>query len=69
MKRIHFLMLAVLTLAASSCFLATPVQAWEFELAGSFNWSYEWYNQRGSKGFLGPYNVDNGAGTRAANLN
>ncbi|MEW6138146.1 MAG: hypothetical protein AB1733_07935, partial [Thermodesulfobacteriota bacterium] len=43
--------------------------AWEFELAGSFNWSYEWYNQRGSKGFLGPYNVDNGAGTRAANLN
>ncbi len=43
--------------------------AWEFEMAGSFNWSYEWYNQRGSKGFLGPYNVDNGAGTRAANLN
>ena len=46
-----------------------PVLAWEFELSGSFNWSYEWYGQQGSKGFFGPYNIDNGAATRAANLN
>jgi len=49
--------------------VSLPAFAWEFELTGSFNWNYEWYTQRGSKGFLGPYNVDNGAGTRVANLN
>lgn len=47
-----------------------PANAWEFELAGSFNWSHEWYNQQGSSGFFGPYNVDNGTTNgRLANLN
>jgi hypothetical protein len=46
-----------------------PAAAWEFHLAGSFNWTHEWYTQRGAKGFFGPYNADNGVGTRAANLN
>ena len=38
-------------------------------MTGRFNWTYLWTNQRGAKGFFGPYNVDNGAGTRTANLN
>ncbi|MBI5248028.1 MAG: hypothetical protein HY912_00915 [Desulfomonile tiedjei] len=50
-------------------FLSTPSFAWELELTGSFNWTHEWYSQQGTRGFLGPYNVDNGAATRAANLN
>lgn len=49
--------------------VATPASAWEFEMSGSMYWLYEFYNQRGSKGFFGPYNVDNGAGTTTANLN
>lgn len=50
-------------------FSSSPALAWEFELGGAFNWTHEWYSQQGSGGFLGPYNVDNGSGTRAANLN
>lgn len=38
-------------------------------MAGAFNWTHEWYSQRGARGFFGPYNTDNGTGTRAANLN
>jgi hypothetical protein len=52
------------------CASALQVRAWEYEMQGSFNWTHEWYNQRGSKGFFGPYNVDNSGGaTRVANLN
>lgn len=51
------------------CISSLSAGAWEFELAGSFNWTYEWYTQQGAKGFFGPCNVDNGTGTRAANLN
>jgi hypothetical protein len=68
MRRVHFLRLAVF-LALSLLFLALPAWGWEFELSGSFNWTYEWYSQRGGKGFFGPYNVDNGGGTFAGNLN
>ena len=32
-------------------------------------WHYEWYGQSGSRGFFGPYNVDNGGGTLAGNFN
>jgi len=32
-------------------------------------WRYEFFNQMGSQGFFGPYNIDNGAGTTTANLN
>lgn len=46
-----------------------PSAAWEFSMIGQFNWTYQWYNQRGAKGFFGPYNIDNGTGTRTANLN
>ncbi len=51
-----------------ACMLGSG-HAWEFGLKGSFNWSYEWYDQTGHKGFFGHYNVDNGAFTRAHNLN
>ncbi len=46
-----------------------PAHAWEFSLKGSFNWTYEWYNQTGAKGFFGQYNLDKGTATRTANLN
>ncbi|MFH0822736.1 MAG: hypothetical protein V2B18_08280 [Pseudomonadota bacterium] len=46
-----------------------PGAAWEYQMSGSFNWTYQWFNQRGTQGFFGPYNADNGAGTRTANLN
>ena len=49
--------------------LLSPAQAWEFSLKGSFKWAYEWYNQTGTKGFFGQYNLDNGTATRTANLN
>jgi hypothetical protein len=58
---------AILALLASA--FVPGALAWEFELAGSFNWTYEWYGQRGTRGFFGPYNVDNGGISRAANLN
>ena len=48
---------------------ATPASAWEFQMSGSMTWLYEDYTQRGSQGFFGPYNVDAGVGTGAANLN
>ena len=44
----------------------------EFNLTGTFAWTHEWYNQQGTKGFFGNYNVDNGnggAGLGTANLN
>lgn len=47
----------------------SPALTWEFRMEGQFHWSYEWYNQLGSKGFFGPYNIDNGAGTTTSNLN
>ena len=42
---------------------ATPASAWEFQMSGSMTWLYEYYTQRGSQGFFGPYNVDAGVGT------
>ena len=48
---------------------ATPASAWEFQMSGSMTWLYEYYTQRGSQGFFGPYNVDAGVGTATANLN
>ncbi len=59
-------------LGLTACLLlgATSSEAWEFEMGGSFNWTYEWYDQAGSKGFFGPYNVDrSGGATRIGNLN
>jgi hypothetical protein len=48
--------------------LSGPALAWEFQLKGTFAWSYEWYNQQGSNGFFGNYNVD-AANQGTANLN
>lgn len=64
MKRIGFWRLIGLL---GVCLALVPVSAsaWELQMAGAMNWTYEFYNQRGSQGFFGPYNVDNGAGTRA----
>jgi len=58
-------MLVVLSLGG----ITPPASAWQLELKGSFNWTYEFYSQTGSKGFFGPYNVDTGVGGRAGNLN
>ncbi len=46
-----------------------PSLGWEFQMTGSMNWYYEFYNQMGSQGVFGPYNVDNGAGPATGNLN
>ena len=61
-------------LATFLCVLMIPVPTvpalgWEFQMTGSMIWTYEFYNQTGSNGFFGPYNVDRGAGTTTANLN
>ncbi|MGO8820766.1 MAG: hypothetical protein ACLQO6_06000 [Desulfomonilaceae bacterium] len=48
--------------------LLTSAHAWEFDLKGTFAWSHEWYNQQGSQGFFGRYDVD-AAGLETANLN
>jgi hypothetical protein len=45
-----------------------PAYAWEFNLTGTFGWTHEWYNQQGTKGFFGNYNVD-AANQGTANLN
>ncbi len=56
-------------LCVSLVLAETYAQAWELlELNTSFLCKYEWYNQRGHKGFFGPYDVDNGPGT-TTNLN
>jgi hypothetical protein len=68
MRRIIFLVSVVVSILCLP-FLALPSLAWEFELTGAFNWYHEFYSQQGARGFFGPYNVDNGATTRAANLN
>jgi hypothetical protein len=54
-----------LLLASIPC----QVGAWEMDLHAHVAWHYEWYAQTGSKGFFGPYNVDNGGGTRTGNFN
>jgi len=43
--------------------------ALEMDVHAHMLWHYEWYGQKGTSGFFGPYNVDNGGGTRAANFN
>ncbi len=68
MARIRFIFRSIL-FGMCVLFSASAASAWELGLAGAFNWTHEWYSQLGSKGFFGPYNVDNGTGTRAANLN
>ncbi len=52
-------------------FICFPTEApgWELNMAGSMRWTYEWYQQLGSKGFFGPYDLDLGANTTTANLN
>jgi hypothetical protein len=68
MCRVWLLVAAVL-LALHVPGMTTVAAAWELEVAGSMRWAYEWYQQNGTNGFFGPYNVDNGNGTTAANLN
>jgi hypothetical protein len=56
MEMKKFLATGFVVLLVSS--LTTPVSAWEFELSGGMNWTYEYYTQRGHQGFFGPYDVD-----------
>jgi len=56
-KRKSLLMLTgvlVLCLAA----LLPKARAWEFNLGGSWTWTYEYYNEQGRNGFFGPFDVD-----------
>lgn len=52
-----------------SVWFSSSATAWEFEMEGEMNWYHQWFSQTGHQGFFGPYNVDNGLGTTAANLN
>ena len=53
-----------------SLFVGGPsAHALEMDVHSHMLWHYEWYGQNGIAGFFGPYNVDNGGGTRAANFN
>jgi hypothetical protein len=59
----------VVAAAIGMLVLQIPCPAWEFEMGGHFHWFYESYSQLDRQGFFGPYNVDRGTATRAANLN
>jgi hypothetical protein len=61
--------LTALACAVCIALMAVPAKGWEFEMTGSMNWAYEFYNQLGPNGFFGPYDVDLGIGTTTANLN
>ena len=37
--------------------VAGPVEAWEFNLKGFFNWQYDYISQQGHQGFFGPYDT------------
>jgi hypothetical protein len=37
---------------------ANPGLGWEFSLKGQFNWEYDVYSQLGSRGFFGPFDID-----------
>ena len=68
MRQLRFLF-SVMFLGACLFLSAFPAFGWELGMTGTMNWYYELYNQGGSNGFFGPYNVDRGAGTTTANLN
>ncbi|MEW6350732.1 MAG: hypothetical protein AB1646_16850 [Thermodesulfobacteriota bacterium] len=68
MKR---LVTAAFAVVACVCVCGSPVpaSAWELDLSGVFAWAYESRSQNGPNGFLGKFDVDNGAGGNASNLN
>lgn len=61
----------VLMLLSLACvpILIIPAHAWEFTMTGFMNWTYEFYDQQGAKGFFGAYNVDLDASGQTSNLN
>jgi hypothetical protein len=65
----QWLPISIVALAILLVFQSGSAVAYELELTGSFNWAFEFYNQRGAQGLFGPYDLDNGAGTTTANLN
>jgi len=68
MRKFLVITIAITLFFGAACG-ATTAYAWEFQMSGSMYWLYEYYTQRGSQGFFGPYNVDAGVGTATANLN
>ncbi len=68
MRRRWVLILAT-GLCVGLCSGEPAADAFEFDVHGHMLWHYEWYAQSGASGFFGPYNVDNGGGTRTANFN
>ncbi len=68
MRRFGYALSAMGLLFWLMCF-PTEAPGWELDMSGSMRWAYEWYQQLGSKGFFGPYDLDRGANTTTANLN
>ncbi|MEW6533081.1 MAG: hypothetical protein AB1473_19780 [Thermodesulfobacteriota bacterium] len=66
MRNLQFVALVAVCLCLSLG--AREARAWEFDLAGSMEWKYEWYTQTGREGFFGRYDTDNGT-TTVGNLN
>ncbi len=61
-------LVSTVTILIVVTFLFPSAYAWEFDLKGTFAWSHEWYNQQGSQGFFGRYDVD-AANLETGNLN
>jgi hypothetical protein len=58
MKKSLTLLLVSLLIAI----VTAPASAWEFQLSGNFQWTYDYFAQSGSAGFFGPYNEINPSG-------
>ncbi len=58
MKAKKILLPTLLITILAGSFSPDQARAWEFSMNGQFNYIYEQYDQMGSKGFFGEYNID-----------
>ncbi len=63
MKSHRILFFYLFIIIASITNNASMLMAWEFSMDGQFNYIYEQYDQMGSDGFFGKYNVDLSTGS------
>lgn len=60
----YYIRLVVLVCLSCACLNPSEeAHAWEFSMEGQFNYVYEQYDQLGSNGFFGKYNVDRSTGS------
>jgi hypothetical protein len=51
------LILTILLAGLFNVFMAIQVSAWEFKLAGTWLWGYDYVDQAGGAGFFGPHDL------------